>query len=230
MLTRADRLILVLPLVVVMGVFLLGPMLFGLAASLTSYSPFEPHPSFVGLSNYADLVSDSYFRAAFRTIGIFAAAAVALELFIGMAVAWLLREPFRGRAVIRVILLLPWLVSPIANGVMWHFLFESSAGIPNHVLALLGLPLQPSPLGLPGSALPAALAVEVWRTAPLAGFLLLPGFSLIPREFWEQATLEGAPLRAGSAISSCRSCARSFWRLRCCLRGPRSARSTACSS
>ena len=176
------------------GVFLLWPVVFGFVASFTDFSPFEPHPSFVGLANYAGLVSDPYFRAAFRTIGIFAGSAVVLELLIGMVVAWLLREPFRGRGAVRVILLLPWLVSPIGNGVMWHFLFESSAGIPNHVLALLGLPLQPSPLGLPGSALPATLAVEVWRAAPLAGFLLLPGFGVIPGELWEQATLEGVPL------------------------------------
>lgn len=176
------------------GVFLLWPVLFGFVASFTDYSPFKPHPSFIGLANYADLVSDPHFRSAFRTIGIFAASAVTLELLIGMVVAWLLREPFRGRGAVRVVLLLPWLVSPIGNGVMWHFLFESSAGIPNHLLALLGLPLQPSPLGLPGSALPATLAVEVWRAAPLAGFLLAPGFSVIPGELWEQATLDGVPL------------------------------------
>ena len=174
--------------------FLLWPVTFGFLASFTSYSPFEPHPRIVGLANYASLIGDGYFRAAFRTIAVFSLSAVAAELVIGLGVAWLLREPFRGRGLIRVILLLPWLVSPIANGVMWHFLYEGSAGIPNYLLALLGIPLQPSPLGLRGLALPATLIAEVWRTAPLVSFLLLPGFSSIPRQLWEHSVLEGASI------------------------------------
>src|SRR5271157_1736436 len=193
-LTRRDHLVLLLPLLLVMGPFLLWPVIFGFFASFTNFSPFALHLRFTGLVNYASLIGDGYFREAFRTVAVFSASAVALELAIGMAIAWLLREPFRGRAAVRMVLLLPWLVSPIASGVMWHFLYESSAGIPNYFLSLLRLPLRPSPLGLRGLAFLATLVVEVWRTAPLASFLLLPGFSLIPRQFWEHATLEGATL------------------------------------
>lgn len=190
-LTRRDRLILLLPLLLVIGPFLLWPVAFGFFASFTSYSPFESHPHLTGFANYASLIGDQYFRSAFRTIAVFSLSAVVAELMIGLAVAWLMREPFRGRGFIRVILLIPWLVSPVANGVMWHFLYESSAGIPNYLLALLNLPLQPSPLGLRGYALFATLIAEVWRTAPLVSFLLVPGFSSIPRQLWEHATLEG---------------------------------------
>ncbi len=193
-LTRRVHLVLLLPLLLVMGPFLLWPVTFGFFASFTNFSPFTLHLRFTGLVNYASLIRDGYFREAIRTDGVFSALAVALELAVGMAIAWLLREPFRGRAAVRMVLLLPWLVSPIGSGVMWHFLYESSAGIPNYFFALLSLPNQPSPLGLRGSAFLATLAVEVWRTAPLASFLLLPGFSQIPRQFWEHATLEGATL------------------------------------
>ena len=196
MFTRRDRLILLLPLLLIMVPFLLWPVTFGFVASFTSYSPFEPHPRLVGLANYASLIGDGYFRASFRIIAVFAVSAVTAELAIGLAVAWLLRDPFRGRGLVRVILLLPWLVSPVANGVMWHFLYESGAGIPSFFLALLGIPLQPSPLGLRGFALPATLIAEVWRTAPLVTFLLVPGFSSIPRQLWEHSMLEGASLPA----------------------------------
>lgn len=183
-----------LPLLLLIGPFLLWPAVFGLFASFTNYSPFSLHLRFTGFANYASLLQDGYFRTAFRTLAIFSVFAVVLEILVGLVVAWLLREPFRGRGIVRVLLLLPWLVSPIASGVMWHFLYELSAGIPNYFLALLHLPIRPSPLGLRGLALPATMLVEVWRTAPLAGFLLLPGFSLIPRELWEHATLEGSRL------------------------------------
>ena len=99
-----------------------------------------------------------------------------------------------GRDLLRVLLLIPWLVSPIANGVMWHFLFSSQVGLFNFWLALFHLPEQPSPLGLRHWALPAVMLVEIWRTTPLVSFLLLPGLLVVPAEGWEAATLEGASL------------------------------------
>jgi ABC-type sugar transport system permease subunit len=119
---------------------------------------------------------------------------VLAELVIGFGLAYLLRRPFRGRGLLRVLLLAPWLVSPIANGVMWTYLFNSNTGLVNFWLALLRLPAPPSPLGLLSLALPTTIAVEVWRSAPLASFLLLPGLLAIPAEQWEQAAVEGAPL------------------------------------
>jgi multiple sugar transport system permease protein len=98
-LKRRDHLFLLLPLLLVTGPFLLWPVIFGFFASFTSFSPFTLHPRFTGLANYASLIGDGYFRAAFRTVAVFSVSAVALELAIGTAVAWLLREPFRGRGV-----------------------------------------------------------------------------------------------------------------------------------
>ena len=169
-------------------------MVFGFLASFTTYSPFNPHPRFIGLSNYASLMRDPYFARAFRTIGVFTAVTVPAELLLGFAVAWLLREPFPARGMMRVLLLVPWLISPVANGVMWRFLYASGSGILNYALALLKLPLQPSPLGVPGFALPAAMIAEVWRKTPLVTFLLVPGLISVPSHMWHQAALEGASI------------------------------------
>jgi multiple sugar transport system permease protein len=167
---------------------------FGLFASFTDYSPFVTHLRFTGLANYAYLLADSFFGASFRTIALFSFVTVPLELLIGFAVAFLLRDRFRGWSVVRVVLLIPWLISPVANGVMWHFLYASASGIPGYVSALLGLPPLPSPLGSKVLALPATMLAEIWRMSPLVSFLLLPGLLAIPRPLWEQATLEGAPI------------------------------------
>jgi len=190
--TRRELLFLWLPLALVLGPFLLWPVAFGLVASFTDYSPFVTHAHFTGFANYAYLVADAFFGSSFRTIAMFAVITVPLELLIGFAIAMLLREPFRGRPAIRVILLLPWLVSPVANGVMWHFLYASGSGILNYFTAWLTLPPAPSPLGLRGLTLPATMLVEIWRTSPLVSFLLLPGLLCIPRSVWEQAAMEGA--------------------------------------
>ncbi len=193
---RTALLVLWLPFILLVGPFLLWPAAFGLLGSFTNYSPFVRHIRFTGLANYAFLFRDVFFRGSFRTIALFSVVTVPLELLIGFSVAMLLREPFRGRAAVRITLLLPWLVSPIANGVMWHFLYASDSGILNWFTAWLGLAPLPSPLGLPRLALPAAMLVEVWRTSPLASFLLLPGLLSVPRSLWEQAAMEGAPALA----------------------------------
>jgi multiple sugar transport system permease protein len=173
-----------------LGPFLLWPLAFGLVASFSDYSPFVRHLRFTGLDNYAFL--DPFFAASFRTIGVYSLVTVPVELALGFGLAYLLREPFRGRTVVRIILLFPWLISPIGNGVMWHFLYASASGIFGYFAALLGLAPPPSPLGTRGLVLPAVMLAEVWRTTPLVSFLLLPGFLSIPRSLWEQATLEGA--------------------------------------
>jgi len=182
------------PLAVLVVPFLIWPALFGLIASFTSYGPLETRPRFVGLENYAAILSDQQFAIASRNVLVFTASAVGAELVLGFAIAYLLREPFRGRALVRVALLVPWLVSPVANGVLWHFLLTPSIGPLDYLRAWLDLPIGPSPLGLSGLAMPTAIATDVWRKAPLVGFLVLPAILAIPRERWEAATLEGARL------------------------------------
>jgi multiple sugar transport system permease protein len=186
-----QRLLFLIPLMLVLLPFLIGPTLFGFLASFTNYSPTEIHPRFVGGANYASVLRDNQFYAASSNIIMFTLVTVSAELLFGFALAYLLRRPFRGQGLIRVVLLLPWLISPIAHGVMWHFLTNADIGLLNYWPAWLGLSRPPSPLGLPRTALGAVMLLDIWRKVPLASFLLLPGLLAIPADQWDQATLEG---------------------------------------
>jgi multiple sugar transport system permease protein len=190
-LTRRERLILYAPLVVVLSGWLIVPALLGLGATLTNYAPTELAVHWVGLRNFAQVLGDRSFAAAMRNILVFTLVAVPLQLGIGFGLAFVLRRPFRGRALARVLLLVPWLVSPVASGVMWHFVLGSETSLPNFALGWLGVSPQPSPLGQHGLALTTVVLVETWRVAPLVAFLLLPGLMSIPHQRWEDATLEG---------------------------------------
>lgn len=190
--TRGERWLLLTPLALVLMPLLVWPAVFGLLASFADYAPAQLQFHWVGLANYVSVASDRQFLVAFRNVAIFSLVTVPAELAIGFVLAYLLREPFRGRGLVQVILLTPWLVSPIANGVMWHFLFNSERGLVNFGLACLGLGTPPSPLGLKELALAATIATDIWRKSPLASFLLLPGLLALSVEQWEQATLEGA--------------------------------------
>ena len=191
-LSRRDRLLLFAPLALLLSGWLVIPALVGLGATLTTYSPLTTSVVFAGWRNYTDVLHDPQFGEAVRNVAIFTLVAVPLELGLGFGIAYLLRRPFRGRSWWRGLLLLPWLVSPIASGVMWHYLFSGATGILDFVLGWLGQPDVASPIGDVRLALPATIAIEVWRMAPFVTFLLLPGLVAIPEERWEQATLAGA--------------------------------------
>lgn len=190
-LSRRDRVVLCAPLTILLAGWLVGPAAFGLLATLTTYSPFATGTRFVGLANYASVLRDPQFGISARNVVIFTAVAVPLELAAGFAIAYALRRPFAGRAAVRVLLLIPWLVSPIGSGVMWHYLLGATNGMVDYVAAWFGATV-PSPLGDERLALPVVIAVEVWRVAPFAAFLLLPGLIAIPREHWDEAKLAGA--------------------------------------
>jgi multiple sugar transport system permease protein len=194
MLTVRQRLLFLTPLALILIPFLIWPTGFGFLASFTNYGPAQRQVHWVGLANYAAVLGSQQFRAAGLNIAMFTAVSVTAEIVIGLGLAYLLREPFRGRGLLQVGLLLPWLVSPIANGVLWHFLFDGRTGLVDFFMAWLGAPGAPSPLGLPGLAMPTLIAVDIWRKAPLATFLLVPGMLAIPAAQWEQARLDGAPL------------------------------------
>ena len=191
MLRPRQRVLFFVPLALILIPFLLWPALLGLITSFTNYVPFQKLTlRFVGFSNYARILNDSDFRAAIANVSVFVIASVAVELLLGIAIAYVLRKPFRGRPLVRFILLIPWLVSPVANGVMWHYLFNTENGLVNFLPAALGLPHPPSPLSS-GLALIAAMSIEIWRKTPLVSFLVLPGIVAIPAVQWDQAELEG---------------------------------------
>lgn len=179
------------PFAILVGAWFVVPALVGLVATFTNYAPLARSIHFVGLANYASLLGTREFQTALRNIAAFTLIAVPAELAIGLGLASLLRRPFRGRELARVLLLVPWLVSPIANGVMWHFLLTGNTSVVAFAAGALGQPSPPSPLAIRGVALFVVIAIEVWRLAPLATFLLLPSISAIPQERWEQASLDG---------------------------------------
>jgi len=191
-LTGRQRLLLFAPLALVLGLGLVGPAILGLLGTFTTYAPGQTAIRLAGFNNYAAVLRDHVFAASIRNIAVFTLAAVPLELVIGFGLAYILRRPMRGRGLWRLLLLIPWLVSPIASGVMWHFLFASGQGVFDFGAAWLGLREGPSPLSQHGLALLTTVLVEVWRVAPLVAFLLLPGLVAIPVEKWEHATIEGA--------------------------------------
>jgi multiple sugar transport system permease protein len=180
------------PAALLMAAFLALPALLGLFTTFTASTPIgEPGP-LVGLDNYRTVLSDSTMGAAFVNVLTLTAIVVPIELALGLAVAALLRRPFPGRSLVRVLLLAPWLVSPLAAGVMWHFLYDGQVGLVAWVAGVLHRDVA-SPPAQPSWALLSVALMEIWRMAPLAAFLLLPGVLAVPQDDIDQAVVMGSP-------------------------------------
>lgn len=169
------------------------PLVYTLWLSLTDASgSVTRNVSFIGGGNYTTLLTDNnrFWPAVGRTI-YFTVGAVAIELVLGMAIALLLRRPFRGERWVRVIILLPLVATPVAVGMMWMLIFQPQIGAANEILRLLGLPAQPW-LSSSTQALPTLMFVDIWQWTPMVALILLAGLTVIPEEPEEAAKVDGA--------------------------------------
>ncbi len=181
------------PATLLVLLFLAVPAAVGLFNTFTDSTPAGGVWHFVGLGNYRAVLADSSVGAAFANALLLMLLAVPVEVVGGLWLAGLLRRPFPGRSLVRVLLLAPWLVSPIAAGVMWHFLYNSQVGLVGWVAGWFEAGGGSSPLADQRWALLSVALVEVWRMTPLAAFLLLPGVLAVPQEEFDQATVMGSP-------------------------------------
>ena len=148
----------------------------------------------VGLANYARLFGDEIFWLTLRNTVVFVGASVALEVILALAVALVIDDDRIGLSrVTRVLLLVPWGVPPVVNGLLWAFIFNTQFGYLNRVLVALGLIHEPvNWLGHPQLAMAAVITAYVWRTTPFNILLYHAGLRGIPRDYYEAAEVDGA--------------------------------------
>ena len=146
-----------------------------------------------GFRNYEEALTSDEFWEAFRTTFIFTGVSVTLELLIGIAMALAMHEAFRGRAVLRTAVLVPWAILTVVTAMTWRTIFEPNLGFANTLLSTLNLPgADVVWLGEEPYALAVMIFADVWKTAPFMGLLLLAGLQVIPNEVYEAAKVDGA--------------------------------------
>jgi multiple sugar transport system permease protein len=153
----------------------------------------ELQPQFSGAANYVRLVNDGHYLTALRTSAVFTVLAVSAELVLGMALALLLNESFKGRGLARAAALVPWALPPAVLALAWKWVFNDQFGVFNDLLLRLGVIDHPVAwLGKPATALFSLLIADVWKTTPFMTILLLAGLQNIPRGLYEAARMDGA--------------------------------------
>jgi len=186
-------LLLVPTLVLVFGV-LLYPILDTLRLSLTDRVLSQPDSgAFIGLGNYLRALQDPEFRASLGRTFYFALITVPAETTLGLLIALLLNQRFWGRGFVRGLIILPWAMPYIVNGVMWKWILNANYGALNALLQQIGLiDRYHIWLGYPSTAFNFVILANIWKETPVAVILLLAALQTIPQELYEAARVDGA--------------------------------------
>ena len=184
---------LVLPATLLLLVTSLFPLGYSLWTSLHYHVLTRPGQTrFVGLDNYLDVLRDPITWHSLQVTGWFVFGAVMLELFLGVTMALLLNRAMRGEGILRSLILLPVMLTPVVVALIWVFMFNPEVGVVNYLMGRLGLPDQIVWLGSPATALLSVILVDAWRNTPFVFMMTLAGLQSLPPEPFEAAIVDGA--------------------------------------
>ena len=163
--------------------------------SLQNYNANKPWANgFIGLENFVDLFTkDKVFYPALGISLKWVVLQVIFQLLIGMTLALVLNQKFRGRGIARAVVFSPWAISGILVGVMWGLMFNQHVGVVNDLFKKLGI-IETSIgwLGNPKTVFGSVVLAELWRGIPFFAIMILAGLQSIPHELYEAAAIDGA--------------------------------------
>jgi multiple sugar transport system permease protein len=185
----------VLPAIVVMLVVIAYPIYYTIELSFFKTPPGLQlrDKIFVGVDNYgAILSSDVFWRVTVNTF-IWTIASTLIAFVLGFGCALALHRDFLGRAVLRAILIIPWVISAVAASYIWKWIYHSDFGIIGAVMVQLGLTdRQPNFIDNVQTVLPSLIVVNIWREFPFAMIMLMAGLQTVPDQLLRAAKVDGA--------------------------------------
>jgi multiple sugar transport system permease protein len=149
--------------------------------------------AFIGWENYERLFEDPKFWVALKNTFIFTGITVGAEVILAIAIALLInQQKISTSRVTRALILLPYAIPPITNGLIWAYLYNFQFGFLNRILFTFGLTTDPvNWSGNPDTALYAVTIPYIWRTLPFAILLVHAALQGIPKDLYEQAAVDG---------------------------------------
>ncbi|MBB3149613.1 multiple sugar transport system permease protein [Phyllobacterium trifolii] len=188
---RRFFILLLLPGVVVSVATIFLPVLYAIGLSFYQANSFIDTPVFVGLDNYVRVLSDPGYWHAFFNGLIYAVATVVLQVVVGIAIALILHQPFRGRTIVRGLALTPYILPTVVAVFIWKWLLDPNYGLINAAAAFFGYP-NIDWLGSPLLAWSSIIFVSVWHWTPFVTITFLAALQTVPEELYEAAKLDGA--------------------------------------
>ncbi|MFT4047705.1 MAG: sugar ABC transporter permease [Solimonas sp.] len=191
-----------LPACILLLLVAVVPLQHTLALSFTDASADDPSAAAgVGFGNYLardggqwfGILADPRWWNAVRNTVIFALCSVTLELLLGMAIALSLNREFRGRALVRTAVLVPWAIPTIVSAQIWAWMLHDQYGVINALLRGLGLIDEGVAwLSQSSTALAAIIVIDAWKSTPFMALMILAALQTVPKDLLEAARIDGA--------------------------------------
>ncbi|MDX6282082.1 MAG: multiple sugar transport system permease protein [Kribbellaceae bacterium] len=180
----------ILPSLIGFLIFTAGPVVAAGVISLLNWNLFSS-PTFAGLKNFARLGPDPTFWSALGNTAYFTFVSVPLTIVVSLALALLLNQGLRHIAVFRSLLLLPYATITVAVAFVWIWLYIPHGGLVNTVLGWFGID-GPAWLISDNWAMPALIAMSVWKSFGFGMVVFLAGLQAIPQQLYEAAKVDGS--------------------------------------
>lgn len=182
----------VAPALIFMVLMIVVPIVMTLAFSLTDWNLLTGRaPSFNGLANYIEILKSPDFWHSFGITFYYTFLAIAMELVAGVLLAVLINKDFAGKGVVKTIILLPYMMAPVAVGMMWMLFYEPTSGFMNWLFTTIGLP-RSGFTSARGSVIPSLAFVEFWQMTPMVVIVCMAGLAALPEDCMEAAVVDGA--------------------------------------
>jgi len=181
-----------LAVVALVALYPLGQTIYQSFTNQQFLAGIEP-TKFVGLSNYRYLIHDTIFRNSVVVTVKFTVITVFFEFLLGMVIALVVNSNFKGRGVMRAVMLVPWAIPTVVSAQMWKWMYDDTFGVINDAGVRLHLiHHNVAWISQPNTALGAVAAMDIWKTTPFVALILLSGLQVIPSELYEAADVDGA--------------------------------------
>lgn len=183
---------LVAPTILVLSLLILYPLIYNVYLSFFDVQ-LNGNKIFVGFENYRKLLSNPDYYAAIGTTSIYLFGTVVGTTVLGLGMALLLRDPFKGRGLVNAAIMLPY-VAPVISVVFgWQFLFDPISGVVNYLMVDIFhiWSERANLIGDPDSALWVVIIFDIWKHAPIAYMLILSKLMSISRDQYEAASIDG---------------------------------------
>lgn len=186
-----------LPVLIFMAVMVVIPIVMTLVFSLCDWNLLMGTGMELNWGkNYLDVLGSREFWQSLAITFYYTGLATVAELLLGVAIALILNREFIGKNAVKTIVLLPYMMAPVAVGLMWMLFYEPSSGLINYIFSVVGLP-RSSFVSAKETVIPAIAVVETWQMTPMVVIVCLAGLSSLPADPMEAARVDGAtPVQA----------------------------------
>jgi trehalose/maltose transport system permease protein len=185
--------VLLVPALAVVAFVAIYPLGKTVYQSFTDEEFLTPGSKWVGLDNYfgeLGVIHDTVFRDAIYVTLRFTLITVSFEFLLGLIIALVVNSSFKGRGLMRAVMLVPWAIPTVVAAQMWKWMLDDVFGVINDLARKL--PFVEPTSWLTEHPLAAVSAVDIWKTTPFVALLLLAGLQVIPNDLYEAAAVDGA--------------------------------------